>query len=217
MVYRSESYCFATTGWWSFFSLKVNFDDFLSTTDLSVAGLKPLGNDRFFSKSQFRWCSLSSWKNQRRQPGLVPRHCIIVTLVLVYVFCDVRERVSGRGIEGRMRQERRLIKSFISQSILNQIPQNVGRETCSFYLDNRKNLHQTEVRKTTLGGFEPMRAIIFRSVVQRGINEPAIAAAQTTANLCNLYDARDNVINTVASPDSKGLIKLGNCSIDLGP
>ena len=68
-----------------------------------------------------------------------------------------------------------------------------------------KAIHETEVPKTTLNGFEPVRAFTFRSVNQCGTTEPAIATDQTTKNLCNLYDTLLNVINHVASSDFKGI------------
>ena len=73
----------------------------------------------------------------------------------------------------------------------------------TFYLENGKNIHETEVPKTTLSRFEPVRT--FRSVVEHGTTKPAIATTETTADLCNLHDTLINVINTVASPESKAI------------
>ena len=53
-----------------------------------------------------------------------------------------------------------------------------------------------------------MREFTFRSVVQRGTTKPATATVQTTANICNLYDTLISVINTVAGPDSKGILLI---------
>ena len=47
-----------------------------------------------------------------------------------------------------------------------------------------------------------MRALTSRLQSQRRTTDPAIAAAETTANICNLYDNFIHVINTVASPDT---------------
>ena len=68
----------------------------------------------------------------------------------------------------------------------------------------KNNIHETEIPETTLGGFEPVSAFTFRSIVQSSNTDPVTAAAETIANLCNLYDTLI-VINTVASPDSKDI------------
>ena len=52
-----------------------------------------------------------------------------------------------------------------------------------FYPENGENMYEN----TTLNGFKPMKTLTFRSVVQRGTTEPAIATDKTIANLCNLH------------------------------
>ena len=61
-------------------------------------------------------------------------------------------------------------------------------------------IHDTEIPKTTLNGYEPVRAFTFRSV---RVNKVPLSQR---LQLSNLYDTLLIVINHyVAGPDSKGI------------
>ena len=84
------------------------------------------------------------------------------------------------------------------------------------------NIHETEAPRTTLSGFERVRAFTFWSVDKRGTTEPAMAAAKNhPKSLQFIWYNCLNVIKTVISPDNKGnleiVLKRLPFRCDLGP
>ena len=84
------------------------------------------------------------------------------------------------------------------------------------------NIHETEAPRTTLSGFQRVRAFTFWSVDKRGTTEPAMAAAKNhPKSLQFIWYNCLNVIRTVISPDNKGnleiVLKRLPFRCDLGP